>query len=211
MAEIKVLNMEGKETDKMQVADSVFAVKVNKHLVHETVLNQLANRRRGTASTKTRSEVTGSGRKPFRQKGTGRARQGTLKSPVMPGGGVAFGPRPRDYSYSMNRKARKIAIKSALSDKLGSEKAWAVDMKVDGIKTKIFEKFFRGADVYGRKNLVVMCNEDEKDNILRSARNIKYTKVINVDSINVYDMVKYENVFFSKNAVTRLEEVYNAK
>lgn len=210
MAKINVLNMEGKEIDKMDLSDSIFAVEVNKHLIHEVILQQLANRRGGNASTKGRSEVTGSSKKPFRQKGTGRARQGTVKSPLMPGGGVAFGPKPRDYSYRMNRKAKQIAIKSALTDKLAGAKAWAVDFKMDSIKTKVMADFFKGNEATDKYNLVVLSNDDNKDVLNKSSRNIKKVKVINVDSINVYDLVRYENVYFSKNALNKIEEVYNA-
>jgi large subunit ribosomal protein L4 len=210
MAKISVLNMEGKEIEKMDLSDSIFGVEVNKNLIHESIIQQLANKRVGTHSTKTRAEVTGSSIKPFRQKGTGRARQGTNKSPLMPGGGIAFGPKPRDYSKRMNKTAKKIAVKSALTDKLVGDKAWAVDLKVEEIKTKIFEKFFNGADVYGKYNLVVYSSNDNRDNLIKSVRNIEKVKAINVESINVYDLVRYENIFFSKHALNKLEEVYNA-
>jgi len=211
MAEIKVLNLAGKELSPMNISDTIFAVDVNKHLIHEVVINQLANRRVGTASTKGRADITGSNKKPFRQKGTGRARQGTVKSPLMPGGGVAFGPKPRDYSYRLNKKSKKIAMKSVLTEKLQSEKIWVIDdMNVKNIRTKVFADFFRTIEKDDAYNLIIMSNKDEKENIVKSARNIAKTKVINVDSINVYDLVRYENVFFSKNAVSKLEEVYNA-
>ncbi|PLX18792.1 MAG: 50S ribosomal protein L4 [Candidatus Muiribacterium halophilum] len=211
MAEIKVINLAGKELSPMNISDTIFAVEINKHLIHEVVINQLANRRVGTSSTKSRGEVTGSTKKPFRQKGTGRARQGTVKSPLMPGGGIAFGPKPRDYSYRLNRKSKKIAMKSALTAKLQDEKAWVIeDVSVKNIKTKVFADFFKTIEKNDKYNLIIISNGDEKENIIKSARNIAKTKVINVNSINVYDLVRYENVFFSKNAVSTLEEVYNA-
>ncbi|MCK9475255.1 MAG: 50S ribosomal protein L4 [Candidatus Muirbacterium halophilum] len=210
MAKISVLNMNGKEIEKMDISDSIFGVEINKNLIHESIIQQLANKRVGTSSTKSRSEVTGSGIKPFRQKGTGRARQGTNKSPLMPGGGIAFGPKPRDYSKRMNKTAKKIAVKSALTDKLVGGKTWAVDLKIDEIKTKIFETFFNGADVYGKYNLFVYSNNDNRENLIKSVRNIEKVKAINIDSINVYDLVRYENIFFSKHALNKIEEVYNA-
>ncbi|MGM0608014.1 MAG: 50S ribosomal protein L4 [Candidatus Muiribacteriota bacterium] len=208
MAKMSLIDMKGKEVEKLDVNDNIFNVKVNENLVHESILNQLANKRQGTHSTKTRSMVKGSGQKPFRQKGTGRARQGTNKSPLKPGGGITFGPHPRDYRYKINRKQRKVALKSALSDKLINQKAVAVNFDLSEIKTKNFVEFFNNCKTTGLYNLIMISNKDGKDKIYLSARNIPKTKVLNVDSINVYDLVRYENVYFSREAVNKIEEVY---
>ncbi|MFA7577942.1 MAG: 50S ribosomal protein L4 [Candidatus Muiribacteriota bacterium] len=213
MAKMTLLDIKGKEIGKVDVSDEIFGSEVHEHLIHESVLNQLANKRQGTHSTKTRAMVTGSGKKPFRQKGTGRARQGTNKSPLMPGGGIAFGPQPRDYSYRLNKKSKRTALISALADKFASEKTWAVELAIDEIKTKAMVEFLNTQSASEKYNLLVLSNNDEnKEKLILSSRNIKRTKVLNVDSINVYDLVRYENIYLTKSALKKIEEVYsNAK
>lgn len=205
MAKVSVFNMEGKEVEQMELADSVFGVEVNDHLVHMAVLQQLANKRQGTQKAKTRSEVRGGGRKPWRQKGTGHARQGSTRSPQWTGGGVVFAPTPRDYSFKLNRKEKRAALLSALSSRVQENKLIVVDqLAFDEIKTKKFAEVLRNLKV--EKALVVLGQDDEKAII--SARNIPDVKTAQTNSINVYDILKYNTLVVTKEAVKSIEEVY---
>ena len=205
MAKVSVFNMEGKEVEQMELADSVFGVEVNDHLVHMAVLQQLANKRQGTQKAKTRSEVRGGGRKPWRQKGTGHARQGSTRSPQWTGGGVVFAPTPRDYSFKLNRKEKRAALLSALSSRVQENKLIVVDqLAFDEIKTKKFAELLRNLKV--EKALVVLGQDDEKAII--SARNIPDVKTAQINSINVYDILKYNTLVVTKEAVKSIEEVY---
>lgn len=205
MAKVSVFNMEGKEVEQMELADSVFGVEVNDHLVHMAVLQQLANKRQGTQKAKTRSEVRGGGRKPWRQKGTGHARQGSTRSPQWTGGGVVFAPTPRDYSFKLNRKEKRAALLSALSSRVQENKLIVVDqLAFDEIKTKKFAELLRNLKV--EKALVVLGQDDEKAII--SARNIPDVKTAQTNSINVYDILKYNTLVVTKEAVKSIEEVY---
>lgn len=203
MANVSVYNMEGSEVGKLDLNDSVFAVDVNEHLMHMAVVLQLANKRQGTQKAKTRSEVSGGGRKPWRQKGTGHARQGSTRSPQWTGGGVVFAPTPRDYSFKMNKKEKRAALKSVLTAKVEEKKFIVVDeIKFDEIKTKNFANMLKNLDV--KKALVVL--EDENATI--SAKNIADVKTAKVNTINVYDILKYNTVIATKDAVRNIEEVY---
>ena len=205
MAKVSVFNMEGKEVEQMELADSVFGVEVNDHLVHMAVLQQLANKRQGTQKAKTRSEVRGGGRKPWRQKGTGHARQGSTRSPQWTGGGVVFAPTPRDYSFKLNRKEKREALLSALSSRVQENKLIVVDqLAFDEIKTKKFAEVLKNLKV--EKALVVLGQDDEKAII--SARNIPDVKTAQTNSINVYDILKYNTLVVTKEAVKSIEEVY---
>ena len=213
MANVSVYNMEGKEVKTMELSDRVFAAPVNEHLVHMAVTLQLANKRQGTQKAKTRSEVRGGGRKPWRQKGTGHARQGSTRSPQWTGGGVVFAPVPRDYSFKMNKKEKKAAMRSVLSSKVAEEKLIVVDnIAVDEFKTK---KIVDMLDALGaKKALIVLDKADQK--VVKSASNVQGVKTafISVDevstsaSINVYDILKYDKVVIVENAVKNIEEVY---
>ena len=203
MAKVSVYNIEGKEVDTIELNDAVFGVEVNEHLVHMAVVNQLANNRQGTQKAKTRSEVSGGGRKPWRQKGTGHARQGSTRAPQWTGGGVVFAPVPRDYSFKMNKKEKRAALKSALSSRVEENKFIVVDeMNFDEIKTKNFASMLKNFDV--SKALVVLNDE----NATISARNIAGVKTAKVNTINVYDILKYNTVIATKEAVQNIEEVY---
>ena len=203
MANVSVYNMEGKEVGTMELNDAVFGVEVNEHLVHLAVVRQLANNRQGTQKAKTRSEVSGGGRKPWRQKGTGHARQGSTRAPQWTGGGVVFAPVPRDYSFKMNKKEKRAALKSVLTAKVEEKKFIVVDeIKFDEIKTKNFANMLKNLDV--KKALVVL--EDENATI--SAKNIADVKTAKVNTINVYDILKYNTVIATKDAVRNIEEVY---
>ncbi|MCR5677258.1 MULTISPECIES: 50S ribosomal protein L4 [Agathobacter] len=205
MAKVAVYNMEGKEVEKIDLADSVFGVEVNEHLVHLAVLQQQANDRQGTQKAKTRSEVRGGGRKPWRQKGTGHARQGSIRAPQWTGGGVVFAPVPRDYSFKLNKKEKRIALKSALSSKVADEKFVVVDeLKLDEIKTKKFAEVLKNLNV--NKALVVLNDMDT--NVIASAANIPGVKTAQTNEINVYDILKYDTVVTTKAAVATIEEVY---
>jgi len=205
MANVSVFNMEGKEVGKMELSDAVFGVKVNEHLLHLSVVRQLANNRQGTQKAKTRSEVRGGGRKPWRQKGTGHARQGSTRSPQWTGGGVVFAPVPRDYSIKMNKKERRLALKSALTAKVNDSKFIVLDeLKLDEIKTKAMVKVLDNLKV--NKALVVL-NENES-NVVLSARNIPNVLTASTSTINVYDILKYNTVVTTKAAVASIEEVY---
>ena len=205
MANVSVYNIEGKEVGSIELNDAVFGVEVNEHLVHMAVVNQLANNRQGTQSAKTRSEVSGGGRKPWRQKGTGHARQGSTRSPQWTGGGVVFAPKPRDYSFKMNKKEKRIALLSALSSKVAESQIIVLDeFKLDEIKTKKFVEVMN--NLKASKALVVL--EGENKNVVLSGRNIPTVKVTATNEINTYDVLKYETLVVTKAAVEKLEEVY---
>lgn len=205
MANVSVYNMEGKEVGKMDLNDAVFGVEVNEHLVHMAVVAQLANKRQGTQKAKTRAEVSGGGRKPWRQKGTGHARQGSTRSPQWKGGGVVFAPTPRDYTIKLNKKEKRAALKSALSSRVQENKFIVVDeIAMDEIKTKKFQSVMDNLKV--SKALVVVG--EGSDNVVKSARNIPTVKTAYVNTINVYDILKYNTVVATKAAVANIEEVY---
>ena len=205
MAKVSVYNMEGKEVGSMELNDAVFGVEVNEHLVHMAVVQQLANNRQGTQKAKTRSEVRGGGRKPWRQKGTGHARQGSTRAPQWTGGGVVFAPTPRDYSFKMNRKEKRAALKSALTSRVQENKLIVVDeLKFDEIKTKKFAEVLNNLNL--DKALVVLNENDEK--VVMSAKNIPTVKTTQINTINVYDVLKYNTVVLTKAAAESIEEVY---
>ena len=205
MANVSVYNIEGKEVGTIDLNDAVFGVEVNEHLVHMAVVSQLANKRQGTQKAKTRSEVTGGGRKPWRQKGTGHARQGSTRAPQWTGGGVVFAPTPRDYSFKLNKKERRAALKSALTSRVEEKKFIVVDeINFDEIKTKKFQDVLNNLSV--SKALVVL--EDGNKNAELSARNIADVKTAKTNTINVYDILKYNTVIATKAAVQAIEEVY---
>lgn len=205
MANVSVYNIEGKEVGTIDLNDAVFGVDVNEHLVHMAVVSQLANNRQGTQKAKTRSEVSGGGRKPWRQKGTGHARQGSTRSPQWTGGGVVFAPVPRDYSFKMNKKEKRIALKSALTSRVEEQKFIVIDdLKFDEIKTKKFQEVLNNLKV--NKALVVL--EDDNKNAEISARNISNVKTAHTNTINVFDILKYNTVITTKAAVASIEEVY---
>ena len=205
MANVAVYNMEGKEVGTMDLSDAVFGVEVNEHLVHLAVVQQLANNRQGTQKAKTRSEVSGGGRKPWRQKGTGHARQGSTRAPQWTGGGVVFAPTPRDYSFTMNKKEKRLALKSALTSRVQENKLLVLDeLKFDGIKTKNMKKVLDSLNV--TKALVVLNENDQ--NVVLSARNIANVKTALTNTINVYDILKYNTVVVTKAAAQTIEEVY---
>ncbi|MCD8120638.1 MAG: 50S ribosomal protein L4 [Clostridiales bacterium] len=205
MANVSVYNMEGKVVGEIELNDAVFGAKVNEHLVHLAVVAQLANKRQGTQKAKTRSEVSGGGRKPWRQKGTGHARQGSTRSPQWKGGGVVFAPVPRDYTITLNKKEKRAALKSALTSRVQENKFIVVDeLKMDEIKTKKFKEVLDNLKV--NKALVVVGADS--DNVVKSARNIADVKTAYVNTINVYDILKYNTVVASKAAVASIEEVY---
>ena len=205
MAKVSVLNMEGSEVGTIELSDAVFGVEVNEHLVHQAVLSQLANNRQGTQKAKTRSEVRGGGRKPWRQKGTGHARQGSIRAPQWTGGGVVFAPTPRDYSFKLNKKEKRAALKSVLSSAVAENKLIVVDeLKFDAIKTKDFVKVMNNLKV--EKALVVLDENDQ--NVVMSARNIPTVKTALTNTINVYDVLKYNTVVVTKAAVETIQEVY---
>ena len=205
MANVSVYNMEGNEVGKMDLNDAVFGVEVNEHLVHMAVVAQLANNRQGTQKAKTRSEVSGGGRKPWRQKGTGHARQGSTRAPQWTGGGIVFAPVPRDYSFKLNKKEKRAALKSALTSRVLENKFIVVDeLKLDEIKTKKFQNVLNNLKV--NKALVVV--DENSDNVVKSAKNIQSVKTAYVNTINVYDILKYNTVVATKAAVANIEEVY---
>ena len=205
MANETVYNIEGKEVGSIELNDAVFGVEINEHLVHMAVVNQLANNRQGTQSAKTRSEVSGGGRKPWRQKGTGHARQGSTRAPQWTGGGIVFAPKPRDYSFKMNKKEKKLALLSALTSKVADNKIVVLDeFKLDEIKTKKFAEVMNNLKV--SKALVVL--EGENKNVVLSGRNIPTVKVSATNEINTYDVLKYDTLVVTKAAVEKLQEVY---
>ena len=205
MANVSVYNIDGKEVGSIELNDAVFGVEVNEHLVHLAVVNQLANNRQGTQSAKTRSEVSGGGRKPWRQKGTGHARQGSTRAPQWTGGGVVFAPKPRDYSFKMNKKEKKIALLSALSSKVNDSKIVVLDsFNLDEIKTKKFAEVMNNIKVSNALFVI----EGENKNVVLSGRNIPTVKVSATNEINTYDVLKYDTLVVTKAAVEKLEEVY---
>ena len=205
MAKVSVYNMEGSQVGDIELNDAVFGVEVNEHLVHMAVVSQLANNRQGTQSAKTRSEVSGGGRKPWRQKGTGHARQGSKSSPQWTGGGVVFAPKPRDYSFKLNKKERRLALKSALTSRVQADKFIVVDdLKMDEIKTKTLANTLSSLKV--DKALVIL--KDDSKNVVLSARNMPNVKTTYTNTINVYDIMKYDTVVIDKTAVATIEEVY---
>ena len=205
MANVSVYNMEGSEVGKLDLNDSVFAVDVNEHLMHMAVVLQLANKRQGTQKAKTRSEVSGGGRKPWRQKGTGHARQGSTRSPQWTGGGVVFAPKPRDYSIKLNKKERRLAIKSALTTKVNESKLIVLDsFELDEIKTKKFVAVMN--NLKAEKALVVL--NEKNDNVIKSANNVPTVKTALTNTINVYDILKYDTLVLTQDAVATIQEVY---
>lgn len=205
MANISVYNMEGNEVGTLELNDAVYGVKVNEHLVHLAVVSQLANKRQGTQSAKTRSEVSGGGRKPWRQKGTGHARQGSTRAPQWTGGGMVFAVKPRDYTIKLNKKERRLALKSALTSRVEENKFIVLDeLKLDEIKTKAMKKVLDNLKV--EKALIVMDEKDEK--VIMSAGNLPGVKTALTSTINVYDILKYNTVVTTKSAAKAIEEVY---
>ena len=205
MANVSVYNMEGKEVGTIELNDAVFGVEVNEHLVHMAVVNQLANNRQGTQKAKTRSEVSGGGRKPWRQKGTGHARQGSTRAPQWTGGGVVFAPVPRDYSFKINKKEKRAALKSALTSRVQANKLIVLDeLTMEAPKTKAMQTVLNNLNV--KKALVV--TKENNANVMLSMRNIPDVKASLVNTINVYDVMKYNTVVLTKEAVAAIEEVY---
>ncbi|HOP86870.1 MAG TPA: 50S ribosomal protein L4 [Syntrophorhabdaceae bacterium] len=204
MAKADLLNIKAEKIGEIEIKDEIFNCEAKPHLIHDVIKMQLANRRRGTASTKTRSEVKGSNKKPYRQKGTGRARLGTYKSPLMVGGGVVFGPHPRDYSYSLPKKVRKAALRSALTVRFSGSNMIVLDkLELDKISTKIFSGIMKALNL--TKPLFVISNKD--DIVEKSARNIPYTKILRTEGLNVYDVIRYEQLVFTLDSLRKIEEV----
>ena len=205
MANVSVFNMEGNEVGTMELNDAIFGAKVNEHLVHLAVVSQLANKRQGTQKAKTRSEVSGGGRKPWRQKGTGHARQGSTRAPQWTGGGMVFAPVPRDYTIRLNKKEKRAALKSVLTSKVQENKFIVVDeLKFDEIKTKAMKNVL--ANLKAEKALIVTAQEDK--NVILSARNIEGVETALTNTINVFDLLKHNTVVVTKAAVETIEEVY---
>ncbi|SHI48341.1 50S ribosomal protein L4 [Parasporobacterium paucivorans] len=205
MSKVSVYNMEGTQVGEIELNEAVFGVKVNEHLVHEAVVSQLANNRQGTQSAKTRSDVRGGGRKPWKQKGTGHARQGSTRAPQWKGGGVVFAPKPRDYTIRLNKKEKRIALKSALTSRVAANKFIVIDeFKFEGIKTKRLVEVMDNLKI--SKALLVL-NENDK-NVILSARNVPQIKTALTNTINVYDILKYDTIVIDKAAVATIEEVY---
>ena len=205
MANVSVFNMEGKEVGTIELNDAVFGVEINEHLVHLAVVQQLANKRQGTQKAKTRSEVSGGGRKPWRQKGTGHARQGSTRAPQWTGGGVVFAPTPRDYSFKLNKKEKRAALRSALTNAVVSNKLIVVDsLAMDAIKTKVFANVMANLKV--EKGLVVLADNDK--NVVLSARNMAKVNTTLTNTLNVYDVMNAKQVVLTKDAVEKIQEVY---
>lgn len=205
MATVALYNMEGAKTGSMEVSDAIFAAEVNNSVLHQVVVNYLANQRQGTQSTKTRTEVRGGGIKPWRQKGTGRARQGSIRAPQWVGGGVALGPKPRSYRFSINKKMKRLAVKSALSAKYAAYEIYVIeDLAVEEIKTAKIAALLKGLEV-DKKALIVTAEADEK--VYKSARNIKGVTPTHVGTLNTYDVLNHDVVILSKDAVAKIEEV----
>lgn len=205
MAQVAVYDMSGKEVGKVDLSDAIFNVEVNEHLLHRAVVGQLANSRQGTQKAKTRSEVSGGGRKPWRQKGTGHARQGSTRSPQWTGGGVVFAPVPRDYSQKLNKKEKRAALKSALTTRVAENKLVVLDsLKFDEIKTKKFTEMMKNLQL---DKALVIINDNDK-NIVLSARNIPAVKTAQTNELNVYDVLKYQTVVFTRDSLQAVEEVY---
>ena len=206
MPKIDVLSADGKKVKEIELNENIFGIEPNENVVHSVIVNYLANQRQGTQNTKTRSEVSGGGRKPWRQKGTGRARQGSIRAPQWIKGGIALGPKPRSYKYTVNKKERRLAIKSLLSSKVLENELTVVDaFNFDSIKTKQMVNALTNLKVEG-KTLIVLA--DKNENVQKSARNIKNVKTLQVNTINVYDLLKYKNLVLTLDTVKKLEEVY---
>lgn len=206
MTKLNVINIEGKEVGEIELADSIFNIEVNEHVLYEAVKCHLANRRQGTQSAKTRAEVRGGGRKPWRQKGTGRARQGSTRSVQWVGGGVAFAPKPRSYSYKLPKKVRRLAMKSALSSKVLNKEIIVLDaLEMDAPKTKDFANILKNINT--SKKALIVCAENNT-NVVKSARNIEGVKTAHVDTLNVYDILNCDSFVITKDAVKKVEEVY---
>ncbi|HOJ43580.1 MAG TPA: 50S ribosomal protein L4 [Syntrophorhabdaceae bacterium] len=204
MAKADLLNINAEKIGEIEIKDEIFNCEIKPHLIHDVIKMQLANRRRGTASTKTRSEVKGSNRKPYRQKGTGRARLGTYKSPLMVGGGVIFGPHPRDYSYSLPKKVKKAALRSALTVRFTGSNMIVLDkLELDKISTKTFSGIMKALNL--TKPLFVISNKDEV--VEKSARNIPYTKILRTEGLNVYDIIRHDQLIFTLDSLRKIEEV----
>lgn len=206
MPKLNVLNVSGQNVGEIELSDSIFGVEVNGHVLYEVVKNQLANKRQGTQSAKTRAEVRGGGRKPWKQKGTGRARQGSTRSVQWVGGGVAFAPKPRSYRYTLPKKVRRLAMKSALSSKIQNSEVIVLDaLNMDAPKTKEFAQILNNINA-AKKALVVIA--DKNDNVIKSARNIEGVQTALVNTMNVYDILKYDSFIITTDAVKKVEEVY---
>ena len=206
MPKLNVLNVSGQNVGEIELSDSIFGVEVNGHVLYEVVKNQLANKRQGTQSAKTRAEVRGGGRKPWKQKGTGRARQGSTRSVQWVGGGVAFAPKPRSYKYTLHKKVRRLAMKSALSSKVQNSEVIVLDaLNMDAPKTKEFAQILNNINA-AKKALVVIA--DKNDNVIKSARNIEGVQTALVNTMNVYDILKYDSFIITTDAVKKVEEVY---
>ncbi|HZX21631.1 MAG TPA: 50S ribosomal protein L4 [Clostridia bacterium] len=206
MPKVIIYNISGDQVGEIELNDNVFGIEVNEHVLHEAVKNQLANKRQGTQSTKTRAEVRGGGRKPWRQKGTGRARVGSIRSPLWIGGGVTFAPKPRDYSYRLPKKARKLAMKSALTSKVNNDEIIVLDeLNIRAPKTKDMVGILKNLNI-DKKALIVINEKDEA--VIKSARNIPGIKTTSVNTLNVYDILKYDKFIITKDAVQKVEEVY---
>ena len=206
MPKVTIYNISGDQVGEIELSDDVFGIEVNENAMYEVVKNQLANKRQGTQSTKTRGEVRGGGRKPWRQKGTGRARVGSSRSPLWIGGGVSFAPKPRDYSYRLPKKIRKIAMKSALTSKVNNDEIIVLDgLNIPAPKTKEMINILRNLNA-DKKALIVM--DEKNDAVIKSARNIPGVKTISVNTLNVYDILKYDKFIITKDAVQKVEEVY---
>ena len=206
MPKVDVLDMKGKKVSDIELADSVFGIKPNETIVHSVLVNYLANQRQGTQSTKTRAEVSGGGKKPWRQKGTGRARQGSIRAPQWIKGGIALGPKPRSYKYTVNKKEKRLAIKSVLSSKVLEKELTVVDkLEVKEIKTKTMVKALADMKVEG-KTLIILPENNK--NVLMSSRNIEGVKTIVANNINIFDLLKYTNLILPVDTVKKLEEVY---
>lgn len=205
MAKLALYNMEGQKTGSMEASDAIFAVEVNESVLHTVVVNHLANKRQGTQNTKTRTEVRGGGKKPWRQKGTGRARQGSIRAPQWVGGGVALGPKPRSYRYSINKKIKRIALKSALTAKYNDYAVYVVDgLSLEEIKTAKIAALLKGLEV----SSALIVTADADSTIYKSARNIMGVDAAHVGTLNTYDILKHKAIVLSKDAVTKIEEVY---
>lgn len=206
MPKVNVYNINGEVVEEMELSDDIFGIEINEHAVYEVVKNQLANKRQGTQSAKTRAEVRGGGRKPWRQKGTGRARQGSINAPHWTGGGVTFAPKPRDYSYSVPKKVRRLAMKSALTSKVLNNEIIVIDeINFDAPKTKEMANFLTKVNA-DKKALIVMGEKNE--NVIKSANNIPNVQTALVNTLNVYDILKYNSFIITKDAVRKVEEVY---
>ena len=206
MPKVDVLSIEGKKVKELELNENVFGIEPNENIVHSAIVNYLANQRQGTQNTKTRAEVSGGGRKPWRQKGTGRARQGSIRAPQWIKGGIALGPRPRSYSYKINKKEKRLAIKSILSSKVAEKELIVLDkLELKEIKTANMVKVLNNVKAEGKTLILLPANNE---NVCKSSRNIEGVKTLTVDTINAYDLVKYNNLVVTEDTVKKLEEVY---